>query len=295
MLLACALGCGACAKTDEPFSRTTQKAAEGDENPGYVWFHRKPGQPLPGARFEAGFDVKAQFGLGVCRARHAGSVIPGRTYGQRCSVPIEGKEVIVDEFDALVARAGGLWHIDPREGQNFDAALVAGRDASGKHLFSCVAAHVSGWLFKSHHGFQPGVYRDGKCEFAFDGEALTSDHFYVLATAAPRKEKPLDAGAPPELDAGTDAGGLATSDAGAPEPTRSTDAGVATRDAASDGAAVDGSATDAASSDDVPGMEPEPELPFPPAAPAVCIEGEVPCPCERYNGCSRAGLCICRL
>ncbi len=306
-LFVCALAflIGACSKTDEPFSRVTRAAAEADPNPGYVWFHRRPGQPLPGARYEAGFDVKAQFGLGVCRARHAGAMLPGRTYGQRCSLPIDGKEVIVDEFDALVARAGGLWHIEPAAAKAHADALLAGRDASGAPLHACVAVHVTGWLFKSHHGFQPGVYRDGKCEFAFDGDALTANEFFVLGTASPRKEKPLDL----RSDGGTAAdGGADAASQVAPGAEGSTaavakSASHAAGDAATDAlgaadAAVDSAAdatAEAAAAGEVPGMEPEPELPFPPAAPAACIQGEEPCPCERFNGCSRAGLCICRL
>lgn len=252
--------------------------------------------------------MKAQFGLGVCRARHAGAMIPGRTYGQRCSLPIDGKEVIVDEFDALVARAGGLWHIDPESAPSHADALLAGRDASGKPLHACVAAHVTGWLFKSHHGFQPGVYKDGKCAFAFDGEAVTADRFYVLGTASPRKEKPLDLGAiAPALDGGADAAAAAvTLDASSPRRDAGGDPKLAVSDAGANARARDAApgVTDAAASDanveaaaseEIPGMEPEPELPFPPAAPAVCIDGEEPCPCERFNGCSRAGLCICRL
>jgi hypothetical protein len=295
----CALLLVACSKEeDQPFARVTLAAAEADPNPGYVWFHRKPGQPLPGARYEAGFDVKAQFGLGVCRAKHNGSMIPGRTYGQQCSVPIDGKEVLVDEYDALVARAGALWHVEASQAPSPDSALLAGRDASGKPLYSCVAVHVSGWFFKTHHGFQPGVYRDGKCEFAFDGKAVLGDHFFVLATVSPRKEK-----APAE-PAPADAGSTTSANTADAATTPSTTAAVADAapplDAASSAtdagdASVDAGASDGAASAQMPEMEPEPELPFPPAPPAVCMTGETPCPCERYNGCSRPGLCICRL
>ena len=306
-LFACALACllCACSKTDEPFSRVTRAAAEADANPGYVWFHRRPGQPLPGARYEAGFDVKAQFGLGVCRARHAGAVIAGRTYGQRCSLPIDGKEVIVDDFDALVARAGGLWHIDPATAKGHADALLAGRDASGAPLYACVAVHVTGWLFKSHHGFQPGVYRDGKCEFAFDGDAVTADEFFVLGTASPRKEKPLILGADGAgMDGGADgAADASLADGGSATAVAKNARSKATSDAAAESLGADAAAADSAAdanaeataAGEVPGLEPEPELPFPPAPPAVCIQGEEPCPCERFNGCSRAGLCICRL
>ncbi|HMJ10783.1 MAG TPA: DM9 repeat-containing protein [Polyangiaceae bacterium] len=298
-LFAGALVCAGCSKPDEPFARVERTTAEADSNPGYVWFHRKPAQPLPGARYEAGFDVKAQFGLGVCRARHAGGVIPGRTYGQRCSIASDGKELMLDEFDVLIARAGALWHVQGSPSADTSSALLAGRDTAGKPLFSCVAVHVTGWLFKTHNGFQPGVYRNGECEFAFEGESVATDRFFLLATASPRKERAVsDGGAEPaELDAGARAetsprDAATDSTAAQADATRPSvvEAGAASADAASPA-----NADAAPPAEELAGMEPEPELPFPPAGPAVCIEGEVPCPCERYNGCSKVGLCICRL
>jgi hypothetical protein len=185
LALAAGLSAG-CSKQAEPFERFTKERVDGAQNHGYVWFHHKPGHPLSGARYEAGVDIKAGFGLGVCRAVVGASVRPGKIFGQRCNIGSDGKEVINDDFDVLVAPRQSFWHMSSKEELDMSRALVGGKDSAGKPLYVCVARYVTGLsLFTKHHGYQPGQYANGKCTFAWEGNELPADEFFLLAVGKP--------------------------------------------------------------------------------------------------------------
>jgi hypothetical protein len=197
-LLTAGLAMACSEQQQEPFERFSQSSVENSSSHGFVWFHHKPGAPLSGARYEAGVDTKAGFGLGVCRASRNGAVYLGKIYGQRCNTASEGKEVIVDDFDQLVSPRRAFWHLSPKETSDLSRALVGGKDASGKPLYVCIARYVTGWwLYSKHHGYQPGQYSAGKCTFAWEGGEVAADEFYLLATGKPAaNEKPPKAERP---------------------------------------------------------------------------------------------------
>lgn len=182
----------------EPFERISQDSVENSASHGFVWFHHKPGTPLSGARYEAGIDTKAGFGLGVCRTHRSGGTYLGKIYGQRCNTTSDGKEVIVDDFDVLVSPRRAFWHLSPKETSNLSRALIGGTDSAGKPLYVCIARYVTGWaFFAKHHGYQPGQYSGAKCTFAWEGSEVAADEFYLLATGKPAaNEKPPNAERP---------------------------------------------------------------------------------------------------
>jgi hypothetical protein len=192
----CAVLLSACVAREEPFAKITREQLEGSQNHGFVWPHHSAGKPLPGARYEAGFDTKAQFGLGVCRIQRDGGVYPGRLVGARCGSPVNGKELVSDDYDVLVAAPRAFWHVPPDANLSPDATLIGGLSQDGTPLPICVARYVEGLsVFATHHGYQPGVVRSGRCVFAWNGDEQSSAEFFLLGLGSAR---PKQSAAPAE-------------------------------------------------------------------------------------------------
>ena len=171
----------ACAEKEGPFTPVLEGKEASGRGSGYGWFHHKPGTFMPGARYEAGYDNNEGYGLGLCRARHEGAVEPGKIVLQKCVLTAPSGVTSVDDFDVLVARKDGLWHM-PAGKVELSRALVVGAEKDGSPSYACVARHVTGFfVFSKHHGYHPGKYAKGTCTIASDGEARTVDEFFVLA------------------------------------------------------------------------------------------------------------------
>jgi hypothetical protein len=187
LLLGATLSC-ACSRSEPPvtFKRVFRATVENSPNRGYAWVHRKPQQRIARGRYEGGVDADFNSSLGVCRAKYKDGLHPGKIFADRCNLSWGGKEVIVDEFDVLIARSDAFWHIAPKPNMDLKPALVGGHEADGRPLYVCVARYEEGWaIFKSDHGHHPGKYVAGKCLFGWGGNEVASDDFYILATGTP--------------------------------------------------------------------------------------------------------------
>ncbi len=291
-----------------PLKHVSRSAVESSKNRGFMWVPIKPKQPLPRGGYEGGYDVTFAAPLGVCRMRHEGGVHPGKLFDGKCNIGYGHTEIVSEEYDFLVALRDAFWHMPPTGDTDLSEALTGGREANGQPLKLCVARHRTGWGgFASYHGYHPGKYVFGTCNFGFADQEISGDDFYLGAL-----------GSKPTPNAGAIAlkGARATPIVDAARMTRdaesavrfvdagSVDAAAASRQDASDAAALDGSvehadaqnsAVDGGTAATSPAVASRPATSTDAARQVSCLTGEVACHCVKVSGCTLPGYCPCSI
>ena len=258
-----------------PFKRVFRSSVENADNRGFMWVAKKPEQPDPDGRYEGGYDLEFNAGLGVCRLRHGGGVHPGKVFAGKCNTGFAHQEVSSGEYDLLLARHDAFWHLAPKPGMELDKALSGGHEADGKPLRLCVARHRTGWwVFSNHRGYHPGKYVHGKCNFGFGGQEVSGDDFFLVALGSrPTRSADRDAADGGTADAGTTG---STNEVGA-------DAGIPEQENADSGTGATLPVAVRVAS----------QKQGAPVRPVSCLKGEVACHCEKVSGCTLEGFCPC--
>jgi len=149
----------------------------------YVWVHHSPGQPLPSERYQPGYDNGPSKGkLGVCRTNYNGGIHPGKIFDVHCNIGWGTKEVVLDDFDVLIASTApnAFWYMEPRN-LDLPQALPGGVE-NGNILYVCIADYWTGGFppFLQWHGQHPGKYIGGRCNFGWGGREIEGDRFWLL-------------------------------------------------------------------------------------------------------------------
>lgn len=112
----------------------------------------------------------------LCQARLYNRLLPGKTSVDFnfCSIPYNGKEYRVKQFDIPTQHAFG--HIN--WGTHLDKAVIMGRNAEDKPLFLCQSAF--------NGSIQPGITWPGisHCAMVINGREVISNHYRVLTSRA---------------------------------------------------------------------------------------------------------------
>ena len=118
-----------------------------------------------------GADINGTI-LYLCRGKLFNSVQPGKTWAgyNRCNVPYEGKEYIVNEFVIPDQREFGHFSW----GQGWREAIAIGKNTAGKPLFLCRSSFQG--------TTQPGKTWEGynHCNISFAGREIITDNYRVL-------------------------------------------------------------------------------------------------------------------
>lgn len=284
-----------------PLQPVSRGAVEKAKNRGFMWVPRTRNQPYLRGRYEGGYDLTSNGPLGVCRMRYEGGVHPGKVFDGKCNIGYGHKEIVGAEYEVLVARRDAFWHMAPKSGADLKEALTGGHEANGHPLKLCVARHRTGWgSFSNYHGYHPGKYVWGRCNFGFADQEISSDDFFLVALGSKLETK---------------TGAMAVNRARA---TPRVDSGSMTRDAESAlgfADAADAGDVDAAAVSDVDAAQPDsdaqksgengaaattwsavaskPEPSDGSARPISCLQGEVTCHCDKLSGCTLPGYCPC--
>ena len=114
--------------------------------------------------------------LYLCQSNLFNSVHPGKTWAgyNRCNVPYEGKEYIVDEFIIPNKRVFGHFSWS----QVMQKAIVIGKNANGMPLFLC-QSYFQGMI-------QPGKTWEGynHCNISYAGREIITDNYRVLVNGS---------------------------------------------------------------------------------------------------------------
>lgn len=133
--------------------------------------HQHTRSPLIDA-LRIGVDTDGKI-LFLCRAKLFNSIQPGKTWAgyDRCNVPYNGKEYIVDQFTIPNQHEFGHYNWE----QPGHGSMPIGRDTNGNVLFLCQS--------NFRNSIQPGKTWPGynHCNISYAGKEIITDNYRILS------------------------------------------------------------------------------------------------------------------
>lgn len=115
--------------------------------------------------------------LYLCRAEFQGGLHPGKLVAKNCNIGFGGSEVLLPEYEILLAPDASVDWVAASEGQIPRYSLPAGREPGRPVLYACRGAHRS--------GVHPGKLVAANCNISWGGLEILLEEYEVL-TVPPR-------------------------------------------------------------------------------------------------------------
>ncbi|MFQ5526358.1 MAG: DUF3421 domain-containing protein [Thermoanaerobaculia bacterium] len=112
--------------------------------------------------------------LYLCRADYRGGVHPGKVVASRCNIGWGDKEIVLSDFEVLLASASSVEWVPASLGEIPIYALPAGSEPNRPVLYACRAEHSEGW--------HPGKVVGAHCSIGYGGREYRIDEYEVLTT-----------------------------------------------------------------------------------------------------------------
>jgi len=135
------------------------------------WLDMSEGDPLPMNAVIGGYQPRPRATLYVCRAFYQNGMHPGKLFNGRCNIGWGGSEIVMSDYQVLVARGSLNW-VPARQGYVPTNAVQGGDNGDGTPLYVCQINYRG--------GTHPGKIVGRNCNIGWGGREVVSPFYNVL-------------------------------------------------------------------------------------------------------------------